>query len=220
MFLLVTIFNIVAILTGLFCLRKGGPVFLYLVLILISPAFINENFIVPNSKRWWHIHPNAFYNIYSLAEICAWFVIYYRVFHKKTRPFLLLCGIALIIYTLSELFITASFKDFHSNSYFMFSACSLILSLLYIFTITLYDRHALTQDPAFFLCSALVCFHSVFFLNLLTMLDPGYWKQRDATSIFDLLQSLATCTYYLFICIAFIIFSCKSSHPADHRILY
>jgi hypothetical protein len=206
-------------LTGLFCLRKGGPVYLWLILFIISIAYINQAYIVPNAEKWWGIHPNICYNIYSVVENVAWFAFYYTVFNKKIKQLILVCAIANIICSAIEFFITGTPVDFHQYAYIAFSLTALLLSLLYIFKVSLRDHHLLSRDPVFFICCASVCFHSIFFLNLVTIFDPVYWRLADAVYIYETLQSFASCMYYILLCISFIIFSYRPKNFPTPRSL-
>ncbi|MGC4102478.1 hypothetical protein [Ferruginibacter sp.] len=218
MFLPVTIFNIAAILTGLYCLRKGGPVILFLVLCLVTLAFINEYILVPHSAKWWAIKGNILYNIYSLIEITVWFVVYSILFHKSI-PLIILTGLIVLTYTAIELH-RYSFSEFHIRSYASFSAASLVIALCYFSKISLRRLHPITRDPVFFICTALLCFHSVFLINLFTMMETSYWKLSNVVLVFDVLQIMATILYYLFICIAFIISCYRYLPQISHRPLY
>lgn len=210
MFLTLTILEAVLIITGLVCVRRGGPVILYLLLFITIIDFINENVIVTHCMRWWHIPANVFYNIYSLFEMVCWLIIYYNIFRKrKNKRTVIILGSLVFIYSLLELFIINSFTVFHTSSFACFSLVSLFFSILYLFKVNSKPYHSLTGDPAFWICAAATCFNAVFLVNLFTMLDPDYWQHTDALSIFHLLQSIALIIYYLLLCIAFILFYYK-----------
>jgi len=215
--LTVNIFNIAALAAGLLCLRRGGPAVLYLALSLTALALVNENLIVLNAKRWWSTDRDVIYNIYSLLEMGCWFTIYWLAFPPKMRPVILLLGCATFFYSGLELLVTGSFKQFHSNSYTLYSLAVFALSLAYIARRPKVEKGIF--PVAFWLCAASLCFHGVFLLNLATIMDPDYWQQQNAITIFDLLQTLATCTYYLLICTAFILFSCRQGRTRNHRAL-
>jgi hypothetical protein len=206
MFVAITIVQILIILTGLFCLRQHGPAILYIILLLILLAFINENIIVIYSMKWWHIKRNVFYNLFSLLEISAWCFIYYTIFRGRTtaRAMIVFSWLAIMAYSCIELFLTHEINSFHTNSYACFCIFSLVSACAYIMAVNHKDYHRLSNDPAFWLCAAAVCFNCIFFINLTTMMDPGYWDHPRAKQIFHILQSIAVIIYHVFICIAFL----------------
>ena len=210
MFLTLTILEGILIITGLFCLRKGGPVILFLLLFLIVIDFINENVIVTHSMQWWKISSNVFYNAYSFLEILCWVFIYHHIYAKANiKGIIIFCGAFILIFSLLEVFFIYSPDVFHTLSYAGFSMFSLCFSGVYLLKINSMAYHSLHDDPIFWLCAGATCFNSVFLVNLSTMLDPIYWLHTQALQVFHILQSVALIIYYLFICIAFILFYCR-----------
>lgn len=206
MFLTITLLELFLILAGLFCLRKGGPVILYLVLLITIVDFLNENIIVTHSKSWWHVSRNVFYNAYSLIEISCWLFIYHHIFKRKEfKRLIIALGFVVITYSLAELFYLQNFTIFHTASYACFSIISLFLSVTYLFKVTRQEYHSLTDDPAFWLCAAAICFNAIFIINLITMLDTSYWSHNGSTAIFHIMQSVGIIIYYVLICTSFII---------------
>lgn len=210
MFLILTILEAILIITGLFCLRRGGPVILYLLLFISIIDFINENLIVTHSIRWWKINSNVFYNIYSLFEIACWVFIYYHIYIKTIiKGTVVFFGSFILIFSLLEVFVFYSPEIFHTLSYACFSIFSLCFSGLYLFKINSKAYHNLTTDFVFWICASATCFNAVFLVNLFTMLDPGYWQHSKALPVFHILQSIALIIYYILLCIAFILFYCR-----------
>ncbi len=208
MFFTIAIIEVVAILTGVFCLRQKGPVILYLILLISILAFINENILVVNARKWWNLGGNIFYNVFSLIEICTWFFIYFKIFNRypATKLIVVVSWLAVVAYSLTELFIIHSPREFHAASYLSFSAVSFVLSIVYFVKADKKEYYDPAQDSTFWICSAAICFNCIFFINLFTMMDQAYWSQKAARQIFHVLQSIAIIIYYLLICIAFIVF--------------
>jgi hypothetical protein len=210
MFLTITILQVIVIVTGLACLRKGGPVILNLLLVINILGFINENLIVIHSREWWNVKRNVFYNLYSFFEILCWMFIYYQVFIKTImKGTVIFFGCFILLYSLLEVFVFYGPEVFHTLSYACFSMFSLSFSGIYIFKINGKGYHNLTTDPVFWICAGAICFQSVFLVNLFTLLDPGYWEHAAAQQVFHMLQSIALIIYYILLCIAFILFYCR-----------
>lgn len=196
--------------TGLFCLRKNRPVILLLLFVLIFISAVNEVLLVPNSWYRWKIPPNVFYNVFSLFDIAVWMFIYYIIFKsRKLKLLVLSAGVFILTCSCAEIFFISSIDQLHVITLMWFSLISVLLSLLYFFLIYTKEIHRVGQDPVFWVCAAAICFHTMFFINLATIHQTAYWRLANAPLIFNILQSLASSSYYLFICTAFIISYCR-----------
>ncbi|WP_255153615.1 hypothetical protein [Ferruginibacter sp. HRS2-29] len=207
MFTAILIFGLLTVLTGFVFLRKNGPVILWILLALNIISIINEQLLTEYCWHWWHIQPNVFYNLYSLIDMLVWFLVFYTVFYRVPgiRYIIFTTGIGVLCYSLAELFFIYNWSIFHSRSFLCFSGAMLLFSAVYFLNLQHKESlHNLQKDYAIWLCAAAVCFHSVFFINLLTVIDPLYWSYPNTTRIFHTFQSLAIIIHYLFICIAFI----------------
>lgn len=71
----ILILQLLTIGTGLFCLRRRGPVLLWIVWTIRVLACINENILVPHVKDWWGISRNVCYNIYAVVDTITWALI-------------------------------------------------------------------------------------------------------------------------------------------------
>lgn len=215
MFITVTIFDIVLVMTGLFCLWRQRPVFLLLVLLINCIDLCNENIIIINCHRWWRMEPNVFYNIYSLLEILTWMAVFMMVFKSRQSRRIIGCmAAATLVYSLLEL-IMNGLQVFHSGSYAVFSGFCLCLATVYLLEVNRKEFHRIKEDPAFWICASAICFHAVFLVNLATMLDKDYWSHTGAQQVFHLLQSWASIISDLLVCIAFIISFCRYQQPAN-----
>lgn len=215
MFLFISILETLLIITGLFSLQKNRPVFLYFLLIIITIDFVNENFIVTHCMQWWRLPSNLFYNLYSLLEILGWMLIYYNIFKTAfIKHSVNIIFPVILIYSLFEIFIIDTPNKFHTVSYALFSFASLFYSALYFFKINSKPYHNISQDPAFWMCAGVIFYQSLFLVNLITVLDAGYWKHENALQVFHVLQSIAQIMYYLFLCICFI-----TSYYRYHKVI-
>jgi|GEM_PF-5000671 len=217
MFTAILIFGMLTVSTGLVFLRKNGPVILWGLLALVLYGWITEQVLAINCWKWWQLEPNLFYNIYSLFDITVWGFIFYHIFfqRRKLQLLILILWLIIIVYSFIELTVFYNFNTFHSRSYLCFSVAMLALSFTYFFSIQRKETpHDLRKDYSIWLCASAVCFHVVFFINLLTVIDADYWQYPDTLRVFHIFQSIAIIIHYIFICTAFI-FS-RYRRPDNH----
>jgi hypothetical protein len=206
MFLFISILQILTILTGLFCLRQKRPVVLQLLLVIIAFATINEVFIVRNVWEWWRLAPNIFYNYFSFVDMAVWTAIYVNIFKSKLlRRGIAATGILLLLLSCAEIIYFKDLMRLHTITLMCFAILMIILSLLYFFLIYNKEYHHVSRDPHFWVCAASIAFNAIFFFNLQMLSQQQFLEDPDAIRIFDFLQVLGLCAYYLFICTAFII---------------
>ena len=177
------------ILTGLFCLRRNGPVLLWVILAIALVAFINENILIDNIMQWWGIPRNVFYNLYALLDITAWSAAFILIYTGNSNAQKLVClfwSCLVIVYVHDIVARGMNFLSVSSLTWFCVGC--ILFSTIYFTTILRAEYYNLKRQFAFWICSASFCFHSVFLVNLLTISDSQYWQNNFATITFDILQ--------------------------------
>jgi predicted neutral ceramidase superfamily lipid hydrolase len=136
---LVFILELMTILSGLLFLRKGRPGSLYLILVAIILATLNENIIIHHSNHWWNISRNVFYNIFSLIDITLWTIVFFRIFseNKLMQKVVIIGSISILLYSLLEIFYIRSPNELHTDSLISWSAFVVVLCLVYFSDILL-----------------------------------------------------------------------------------
>lgn len=201
----ILILQLLTIGTGLFCLRRRGPVLLWIVWTIRVLACINENILVPHVKDWWGISRNVCYNIYAVVDTITWALIFIIIFIKYSiaKKLVVYISLFLILSKIIEINMKG-IQQIASVSLILFCGACMVASVCYFAKILNPDFHDLKTDPAFWICCASLSFHSVLMVNLITVPYTAYWTQNFSTVTFNIIQVIAITCYNIFICLSFI----------------
>jgi hypothetical protein len=190
---------------GLICLRRRGPVVLWLLLILKLLAVFNEYLIAENTLYWWGISRNVCYNIFALVDISCWCVIFYFLFpaYRFAKQLTVLFWFTLMLVKSVEIW-QQGWQLMGVYSLGFFCAGAIFFSLIYFARVLQREDHDIKTDYGFWICCAAISFHPVLLVNLLTLSDGQYWKDSFAMINFDILLFVAVFLFNIFLCISFI----------------
>ncbi len=210
--------QLITIVTGFLCLRRERPVILCMALGITILAMVNEHIVISFLNNFLQLPRNIYYNIFSIIDISCWSAIFYYIFtnRPKIRRLTILSGAVVMLYTLIELFVTGTLKQFHSNSFLCFNTMITMLSLIYILGTYKRSTQNVWQDHALWLSAAALVFNGMFFVNLLGLIDRSYWSQPAALHTFHIVQYTAIVIYHLLLCISFISLCYRYRPVATH----
>lgn len=192
---------------GLLFFKRLTPLSMRLIVGLLLVTVINETWVAPHVHFYPYYTKNTSYNIFSLLDMGTWLYFFYTLFKGWGRR--VIVGLAVLVYgySLLELCAAGGWTRFHTDSFRVYDLVIIGCACAYLFQIARMEYHRTWTDPYFWICSALILFHSIFFLNLTTMRESTYWLFREAGDIFHLLQGTANILYYLLISVAFVLCS-------------
>lgn len=197
------VFQLLAFVAGLAVFRKAGLVYVRVLIVLLAITVINELVVVPYIKQNNLFNRNVAYNIFSLLDMAAWFFILHRIIQSRTGNRLTIV-FAAVAFAWSFLEINSSgWNALHVDSFRFYEVAVILLSIYYLYTLMKREYYRFIDDPKFWLCSAVIIYHSVLFLSFTTLVENNYWNIPEANSIFVIFVNINNVIYYTLICAAF-----------------
>ncbi len=191
---------------GLIVWKTVRPKYLHSIIILIGITVLHEMVIVPISKSTHLFKRNISYNIFSLIDIAFWYFIFYKInsVNRISKWFFLIAAL-IFLFNLFDICFISGWKQFHTMSFKAYNIFMVLLSAYYFYSILQKEYHSIFSDPLFWICSAVFLYHALLFINLSTIAYNNYWNLKNSHEVFNILQTIGVTTYYLLLCIAFLV---------------
>ncbi len=202
------VLEVISFITGLITYKALRPKFLQLIVLILGITVIHECLVIPYLIRVSPTRINLSYNIFSLIDMLTWIYIFFRILSQTSfrNPVIILSALS-ILYSLIELTVIKSWFSPHTDSFRFYEISLILFTLFYIYLTIKEEYHNLLYDPLFWVCCAIIAYHSILFLSFTTIRERNYWHLKNAKEVFRVLQTINNICYYVLLCITFII--CK-----------
>lgn len=146
------------------------------------------------------------YNIFSIIDMTVWIRIFYNIYRpNRLRHFLLAPAAMAFLYSIAEIVVIGKITHLHRNSMMAYNMTVIVTALGYLCFSLYKTRYYPGNDPGFWLCAACIGYHSLLFLNFVTLMLPAeYWLNPFSYTVWDIVALSAAIFYYLLLSIAFI----------------
>jgi len=197
--------EIMAFIVSLISLRMNYPLFRWICGILLLTV-INEGILVPYFKGEGMVNNVIFYNVFSLADMTVWSIIFYKIHEKRSYKIFTAAAYALfMLYSLIELVFINGWHQFHTDSFRVYNICIIISAIFYFYEKLREVYHNLLTDPLFWVAAACFLYHSLLFVNFTTLSQTEYWKTPNAARFYFILQDTASTFYYFLLSCSFLV---------------
>jgi len=193
---------------GVLTWRKIKPRYLVLIIFIVFLTIINENFITP----WLDVLKNKkytkdfAYNFFSIIDMIVWLKIFYRISEEgKERRMLFIALAFTFLYSITDIFFFTGISKFHINSIMVYDMSILLLAGNFLYHSLKKEYYQPINDSLFWISAACIGYHSLLFLNFVTLWLPAeYWNQPQANDVWNVVSLSGNIFYYLLLSIAFI----------------
>ena len=201
--------EILAFICGLGMWKFLEPPVLKLIVVLLGITVLNESVLIPYLIQTQRLSTNAVYNVFSMIDISVWLFVFIKLNpEKKMKVGLLVTAIILTVYSLLEIFLIRGFYRFHADSFKLYCLVMVLLALYFLLRLLSARYYVALKDPLFYICIAVIIYQSMMFLNMTTVGQnklPTDGLIKFALQLFAILQDIGNISYYLLLCIAFLI---------------
>ena len=192
---------------GIFCWKKVEPFYLKWVVVILILTCINESIIIQLIiNGHFKVSQDLAYNIFSIFDMIIWATIFYKIYlSEQVKMFLFIPLFFSISYSLIDIFCLTGLNKLHLNSIMVYDMSIILLAGNFLYYSLKKEYYKPLSDPFFWICAACIGYHSLLFINFITLwLPKEYWKQPLANTVWDIVILSADIFYYLLLSIAFI----------------
>ena len=205
---LIYFLELLALCIGLLAWKRPGPAAIRSIILLMAFTVLVEGYSeIRLTIR--HVPPHMIvYYAYSLIEMLCWFTFFYRIFPSPIRrKIIIFLGISYLAFAVWELGTYHTWlHQFHTDAYRLYIVYIIGLAVLYLWDVMQHkDFHPLQKDPVFWLCSGILLFQSVFFVDLTVLNIPSFREDGSSVIIWNTLLYVSEIFYYSLLCVAFYI---------------
>lgn len=208
---------LLALIVGLAVFRITRPKFLRWLPILLLITVTNELVIVPYIKATHLFNRNIVYNVYSFFDMGIWLYLFHKIFNQpKVSRVIAISSVLIFGWTFIELY-QMGWHVLHADSLRFYEVVVIILGIYYLYTLMKKEYHSFFSDQNFWLCSAVIIYHSILFLTVTTLMESNYWGVREAHLVFGIFRDINNILYYSLICAAFLSIYYRHNKPISPR---
>jgi len=201
------ILEFLALIIGALSWQKMYPVYLRMIVLVLLITFINEYVIIQQiEQNYSYISRDIAYNIFSVIDISIWIYVFYKIYlYKRMNRHLFIPATIAFLYSIIDIFFIYGIRHFHTNSMMLYNLSIILLSGNYLFYSLKKEYYQPLSDSLFWICAACIGYHSLLFLNFVTIrLPEAYWQELQANKVWVIVSLSANIFYYLLLSIAFL----------------
>jgi len=190
----------ITLLIGVISWDSCKPFYLRLIIFLLAVTCINEIVIVPNLSN-----SNIAYNFFSLVDVPIWLYIFLKMhFASKKKIILNIISLVVFMYSIIDVFFITGISFLHINSLMFYDMIILLFAGSFLYILLKREYHSVASDPLFWISSACIGYHSLLFLNFITLKLPRVYWTPYAYNVWDTVDLSANIFYYLLLSIGLI----------------
>ncbi len=151
------------------------------------------------------IHTIPLYNVSSIIEFCFYLWVFYNIIKTKVfKKIIAFLFVGFPFISIMNIFFLQGIGNFNSITYSLGCLMLIFFSILYFFELfNVQSSYRLSNDPAFWICTALLFFYCVSFPVYVSTNLMKHFSKKLEDVIYPLVYILNIIMYSLF-CVAFV----------------